>query len=483
MTSKAEEVPLPVVTGTDKDYLQYSEGLLNVSSTQVTIRAVVSTVAVFAVMWALKLTGGVEFPGIGWILTLFLERSPIQYVTTLTFFSGLWFLILKVPEIDKEGNGFAMLNFPELAEWPYGADVAAELSRKIKTFPVEKRRLAIVRRFDTALERLVHTHDTSGVHDVLNTMSNLDREIADASYRSVRFAVWLIPVAGFLGTVLGISRAISGFAGIVGGEGIVSLNSAKPILAEATFNLGVAFDTTLLALVFSAILMLVMSVVQRREEVFLSAADEFCISEIINKTFMPDPGTTRILEGLGNLTGRMVDSVSELAGSIRTDFKKLAHTLDKRDEERIPELIETIQTRFGRFMDARDKTDKVFQTQLAQLLSHLSNIVDRGKAIEGFVAGLGELTNLANILESNQAAVDTMRETFEKLQAETRQALTKQQKEMKETLAELSQQTKEVLEEQQKQTRQALEQNKKAFDQLLPPLEELATGIKIKVGE
>ncbi len=483
MGSKLEEIKIPVASGANKDYLKYSKGLLNVSSSQVAFRALLSTVVVFALMWAAKLAGGAQIPGVGWVLTLFLERSPIQYVSTLTFFSGMWFLILKAPEIEKEAKGFELLNFPELAQWPYGADVAAGVALKIQKFSIDQRNLAIVRRFNTALQRLIHTHDTSQVHDVLNTMSDIDREIADASYRSVRFAAWFIPVAGFLGTVLGISQAISGFAGIVGSEKAISLNSVKPVLAEATLSLGVAFDTTLLALALSAVLMLVLFTVQRREEIFLSAVDEFCISEIVNKTIVADPGTSKILEGLSDLTERLVDSVGDLTGTIRTDFRKLASTLEKRDEERIPELIETIQARFAHFMDSRDKNDKGFQTQLTLLLSNLGSIVERGKAVEGFVAGLGELTNLANILESNQASVELMRETMQALQVETHEALTEQQKVTQEALVELSKQTKEVLEEQQKQTREALTQNKEAFDQLLTPLEKLSTGIKIKVGE
>ncbi len=493
MANKLDEIPAPTVGGS-KDYLRYSEGLLNVSSRQVSIRTAISTVIFFGVLWGLKLGGAEDLPVIGAVLTLFLERSLIQYVSTLTFFFGMWFVILKFPVINKESSGFSLLEFPELTKWPYGAETAAVVSGKIRSFSPERKNLAIVRRFDTALQRLVHTHDTSQVHDVLNTMSDIDREIADASYRSVRFAVWFIPVAGFLGTVLGISRAISGFAGVVSGEGAMSLSAVRPMLASATFSLGIAFDTTLLALVLSAILMMAMYAAQRREEVFLSAVDEFCISEVVNKIFVPDPGVSKILGGIQELTERMVNSVGELSNTMRSDFSELIKSMDKQDEDRIPKLIETIQARFESFMDSRDKSENVFQTQLSQLLSHLGNIVDRGKAVEGFVAGLGEVANLSNILQANLEAIETMQGSFEKLQAETGKALTEQQKQTKIALTELAKQTqlalaeigketRVVLEEQQKQTRTALEQNKLAFDQLLPPLKELSTGIKIKVGD
>ena len=64
----------------------------------------------------------------------------------------------------------------------------------------------------------------------------------------VRYVVWAIPTLGFIGTVLGISLALA-FAGAV------DLQDPN-LLAELTKRLAVAFDTTLLALVMSAVLVL-----------------------------------------------------------------------------------------------------------------------------------------------------------------------------------------------------------------------------------
>lgn len=449
MAVTAERESKPVVARIERDYLRYSEELLNVSPRQVTIMAAISTAILFGILWAMKLAGLGKIAGLGWIITLFLERSILQYASTLAFFAGVWFLVLKLPQINKEMNGFSLIDFPELDSFLYGPDTADIVAKRIAAMAPEQGRLVIIRRFNTALQRLIHTQDTSEVHAVLNTMSDIDHEIADASFRSVRFAVWFIPVSGFLGTVLGISQAIAGFAGVVGGEGAISLEAIRPLLANATYNLGVAFDTTLLALVFSSLLMLAMYYVQRREEVFLSAVDEFCVSEIVNKSFAPDPGTSRLLDGM-------------------EEFKNVARNL-------------------------------------TELTGHLGGIVERGKAVENFVAGLGELTNLSKILKSNQDALELMRASTENQQIEMRTALQAQQKELRTTLSQVSgdmrsalvqlhqemrdvlsaqqAQTRDVLTEQQAQTRAALEQNKKAFDQLLPPLEELSTGIKIKVGQ
>ncbi len=70
----------------------------------------------------------------------------------------------------------------------------------------------------------------------------------DLRYSLVRYIIWVIPALGFIGTVIGISLALA-YAGAV------DLQDPN-LLAELTKQLAVAFDTTLLALVLSAVLVL-----------------------------------------------------------------------------------------------------------------------------------------------------------------------------------------------------------------------------------
>jgi biopolymer transport protein ExbB/TolQ len=93
----------------------------------------------------------------------------------------------------------------------------------------------------------------------------------------IRYIVWLIPSLGFIGTVIGISLAL-GFAGQV------DLQDPS-LLAELTKRLAVAFNTTLLALVMSAVVVLIQHVVQARDEGALNEVGQYCLDNLINRLY------------------------------------------------------------------------------------------------------------------------------------------------------------------------------------------------------
>lgn len=59
------------------------------------------------------------------------------------------------------------------------------------------------------------------------------------------YAVWLLPVSGFVGTVIGVSAAIAPLDGLLTASGAVDKGAIDQVLA----GLNVAFDTTLFGLV------------------------------------------------------------------------------------------------------------------------------------------------------------------------------------------------------------------------------------------
>lgn len=79
-----------------------------------------------------------------------------------------------------------------------------------------------------------------------------------------RYINWAIPILGFIGTVLGISLAAEGLQRIIGKQqGLAQMSSD---LGQAITPLGIAFDTTLIALSLSVVLTLVQTMLQRWED-------------------------------------------------------------------------------------------------------------------------------------------------------------------------------------------------------------------------
>ncbi len=132
------------------------------------------------------------------------------------------------------------------------------------------------------IQRVVTQFQTNQSLDQANALLNSSLELfiheIDLRYSMIRYVVWLIPTLGFIGTVVGISLALA-YAG--------SADLQDPaLLAELTTRLAVAFNTTLLALVMSAVLVLIQHVVQAIEERALNNAGQYCLDNLINRLYV-----------------------------------------------------------------------------------------------------------------------------------------------------------------------------------------------------
>jgi biopolymer transport protein ExbB/TolQ len=96
----------------------------------------------------------------------------------------------------------------------------------------------------------------------------------------IRYITWLIPSLGFIGTVIGIMLALN-YAGD-------RANVESPeMLYQVTERLGVAFSTTLVALVMAAILVFLQNLIQGREENMLNKSGQYCLDNLINRLYSP----------------------------------------------------------------------------------------------------------------------------------------------------------------------------------------------------
>ena len=106
----------------------------------------------------------------------------------------------------------------------------------------------------------------------------------DAAYAVPRVAVWAIPLIGFIGTVIGISAAVSGFAGFL--QTAEEIEQIKSGIGGVTTGLAVAFDTTLLALALSVAVMIPLVLLERFERRIVLALDADTQDQVIAR--LPD---------------------------------------------------------------------------------------------------------------------------------------------------------------------------------------------------
>ena len=126
---------------------------------------------------------------------------------------------------------------------------------------------------DTAILLSMNTKSAEQAGSSVSAKLELISHRLDLEYQFVRYIAWLVPTIGFVGTVVGIAAALDG------------LDPKHLDILRVTSGLGVAFYTTIVALVESAILVFVQNVVQRREELSLNAAADHCVTNLINRIY------------------------------------------------------------------------------------------------------------------------------------------------------------------------------------------------------
>ena len=124
------------------------------------------------------------------------------------------------------------------------------------------------------------SHSADQTNSLLNSSLELYLHEIDLRYNIIRYITWLIPSLGCIGTVIGIMMALN-YAG-----DRANVASAD-MLYQVTERLGVAFSTTLLALVMASILVFIQNVVQGKEEKALNKAGQYCLDNLINRLYAP----------------------------------------------------------------------------------------------------------------------------------------------------------------------------------------------------
>ncbi len=192
----------------------------------------------------------------------------IQSVTYLAFFWA-WFEVReKLKVIARERKAFKMNLIPTNDKHVFMPQDINNL--KFKLIEFEKKEKYIL---SDLLKKACTKFRTSGslseLIDIVSIQIEVSQEKSEGDQSVIRYLTWVIPSIGFVGTVIGISQAL-----IVANTGDME---------KITMLLGVAFDTTLVALVLSIFIMWFVHQLQEETDRFHSDLKEFVIDNLINK--------------------------------------------------------------------------------------------------------------------------------------------------------------------------------------------------------
>jgi len=148
---------------------------------------------------------------------------------------------------------------------------ARELTRRLQALPDEERHALLPRAFLAALHRFESTRNVQDVSETVNQLCLAEGERQESELSMIRYIAWAIPSIGFIGTVRGIGLALSSAQAAVEGD-----------IAPVTLSLGTAFNSTLIALCLSILLMFVVHQLQLQQERYVLDVQDEAERRLIN---------------------------------------------------------------------------------------------------------------------------------------------------------------------------------------------------------
>lgn len=144
------------------------------------------------------------------------------------------------------------------------------LQRKLNALPPGQRSTLLPRALLGALHRFDSARNVQDVSDAARSICEAEGERLESELSLIRYIAWAIPSVGFIGTVRGIGEALRRAHEAVEGD-----------ISGVTESLGVAFNSTLIALIISIVVMFIVHQLQLAQERYVLDAEAYCEERLI----------------------------------------------------------------------------------------------------------------------------------------------------------------------------------------------------------
>ena len=145
-----------------------------------------------------------------------------------------------------------------------------EFARQVQALPPDRQRLLLPRVLLNALRRFSSTRNIQDVASSTHTICESEADRLESELSMIRYISWAIPSIGFIGTVRGIGDALAQADKAVQGD-----------IAGVTQSLGVAFNSTFIALLISIFLMFLVHQLQLMQERLVFDAENYTDDKLI----------------------------------------------------------------------------------------------------------------------------------------------------------------------------------------------------------
>ena len=208
-----------------------------------------------------------------------------QEICLILMLWGMFLILGKCLAILREQYLFSVDLLEESAEEPeetaeaeaaedspgefYGLNSAL---KTLEALPPDIRETPLVKTLMTSLRRFLITQDVQNTSDAIESSVEALALKQDAENSMIRYLIWAIPSIGFIGTVRGIGQALSQADQALAGD-----------IAGMTESLGIAFNSTLVALLISIALMFMLHQLQRLQDNLVVDTQDYCEAFLLNR--------------------------------------------------------------------------------------------------------------------------------------------------------------------------------------------------------
>ncbi len=369
----------------------------NVSLVTSGIIGIVCAVALFAALYPLKLAD----MRIG---KMFWDSIGINFPTTLLMFWSFAILMLKSRQLARQKSAMLMDLLPNEISQEITLDSLDKFVAHILSLPAVARDSILVNRVLRGIEHFRVRKSAAETVTMMESQSAIDASNVASSYTIVKVFIWAMPILGFIGTVMGVSSAVSGLSGTL--ENAADVSAVTSSMKSVFGGLGTAFDTTLLALIMSMIVKIPTSAMQKSEDGLVTIADEYCNENLLRRLNDGREGGAERGAGSGKEVDVFREAVEAAMGTHHAELENWLQRLDAIGTKLTTHVARGWADISNKMQDQHEQQLAQFQQQYAgqiqQLQQQLQEMNQMAAGIQQTMADLtGQAATIQNAVSSS----------------------------------------------------------------------------------
>lgn len=247
--------------------------------------------------WSLVMFGPIDIP----IMKRYLGH-PVEFVEIVMFSCAITALTFKLSKIMKEKSALRQTLIPVWDNIQVHPLETTTLLENLNTSTLQTKKTIVFRRFLNVLQFVKQRGSAEDLDDQLRNFADADSIEFEGSFGLTRFITWAIPILGFLGTVLGITGAISG----------VTPEMLEKSMSTVTDGLALSFDATALALALTMVCMFFSFLVEKSGDQFLENLEHSIDKNLAHRFLRVQSDQNPIVEILSRHTKDLIKSTETL---------------------------------------------------------------------------------------------------------------------------------------------------------------------------